>query len=98
MTAPIICQMNYLEDRSSGWPLLVRLYNEPKLILADEPTGALDTKTSAAIMELFGQLHREGATIVLVTHESEIAEYASRTILVRDGYIVSDDHLGRVQE
>ena len=74
------------------------IVNEPKLILADEPTGALDTKTSAAIMELFGQLHREGATIVLVTHESEIAEYASRTILVRDGYIVSDDHLGRAQE
>lgn len=74
------------------------IVNEPKLILADEPTGALDTKTSAAIMELFGQLHREGATIVLVTHESEIAEYASRTILVRDGYIVSDDHLGRGQE
>ncbi len=74
------------------------IVNEPKLILADEPTGALDTKTSAAIMELFGQLHREGTTIVLVTHESEIAEYASRTILVRDGYIVSDDHLGRARE
>jgi putative ABC transport system ATP-binding protein len=74
------------------------IVNEPKLILADEPTGALDTKTSAAIMELFSQLHHEGATIILVTHEPEIAEYAERTILVRDGFIVSDDHVRRTSE
>lgn len=68
------------------------IVNEPKLILADEPTGALDTKTSTTIMELFGQLNEEGATVITVTHEPEVAEYAQRTILVRDGIIVSSAH------
>ncbi|MEX3712359.1 ABC transporter ATP-binding protein [Cytobacillus horneckiae] len=68
------------------------IVNEPKLILADEPTGALDTKTSTTIMELFGQLNEEGATVITVTHEPEVAEYAQRTILVRDGIIVSTAH------
>ncbi|WP_436374644.1 ABC transporter ATP-binding protein [Cytobacillus sp. BC1816] len=65
------------------------IVNEPKIILADEPTGALDTKTSASIMELFSELNHEGATIVMVTHEPEVAEYAHHTIMVRDGLIVS---------
>ena len=97
-------RMNHLPNELSGGQkqrvaIARSIVNEPKLILADEPTGALDTKTSAAIMELFGQLHHEGATIVLVTHEPEIAEYAERTILVRDGVIVSDDHhVRRAQE
>ena len=67
------------------------IVNKPKLILADEPTGALDTKTSISIMEEFTRLNEEGTTVVIVTHESEIAEYAKRTIMVRDGVIVSND-------
>jgi len=65
------------------------IVNNPKLILADEPTGALDTKTSQSIMEQFLKLNEEGTTIVLVTHELEVAEYAKRTIIVRDGEIVA---------
>ncbi|QII48773.1 ABC transporter ATP-binding protein [Bacillus paralicheniformis] len=67
------------------------IVNEPKLILADEPTGALDTKTSRDIMEQFTELNEEGTTVVLVTHEPEIADYTSRIILVRDGVIVSPE-------
>lgn len=66
------------------------IVNQPKLILADEPTGALDSKTSTAIMEQFTELNKEGTTVVIVTHESEIAEYAQRIIYVRDGEVVSD--------
>ncbi|MED3623159.1 ABC transporter ATP-binding protein [Neobacillus thermocopriae] len=65
------------------------IVNKPKLVLADEPTGALDTKTSKSIMEQFRELNEEGVTIVVVTHEPEIAEYADRTIMVRDGMIQS---------
>lgn len=76
------------------------IVNEPKIILADEPTGALDTKTSASIMELFSELNHEGATIVMVTHEPEIAEYAHHTIMVRDGLIVNAEPFrrGRLHE
>ncbi|MFF2446119.1 ABC transporter ATP-binding protein [Neobacillus sp. NPDC058068] len=63
------------------------IVNKPKLILADEPTGALDTKTSMDIMEQFRELNGEGVTIIVVTHESEVAEYANRTIMVRDGLL-----------
>ncbi|MGJ7910388.1 ABC transporter ATP-binding protein [Neobacillus sp. LXY-1] len=63
------------------------IVNQPKLILADEPTGALDTKTSISIMEQFSQLNKEGVTVVVVTHEPEVATYAHRTIMVRDGLI-----------
>jgi putative ABC transport system ATP-binding protein len=66
------------------------LVNDPKLILADEPTGALDTATSIEVMALLQSLNREGITIVLVTHEHDIAEYASRTITFRDGRVVTD--------
>ena len=67
------------------------LVNHPSLLLADEPTGNLDTKTSREIMELFQNLNmREGITIVLVTHEPDIAEYAKRRIVFRDGLIISD--------
>lgn len=65
--------------------------NEPKIILADEPTGALDSKTSDQIMELFSMLHQEGTTIILVTHEDEVADYANRTIFIRDG-VVTDEN------
>lgn len=66
------------------------LINDPKLILADEPTGNLDTKTSHIVMDTFRRLNAEGRTIVLITHEPEIAEFANRVISVRDGLIESD--------
>jgi putative ABC transport system ATP-binding protein len=66
------------------------LINNPKILLADEPTGALDTKTSDEIMSLFANLNKEGITIVLVTHEPDIAEHARRKIVFRDGRIVDD--------
>ena len=66
------------------------LVNDPKILLADEPTGALDTHTSEDIMAIFDRLNREGITIILVTHEQEIADHAKRQILFRDGRIVED--------
>jgi len=66
------------------------LVNDPSMILADEPTGALDTATAEDIMGLFADLNREGVTIVLVTHEEEIAAHARRTIRFRDGRIIED--------
>lgn len=66
------------------------LSNNPAIILADEPTGALDTKTGMQIMELLTQLNREGKTIIMVTHEPEIADYARRKIVIRDGEITQD--------
>ncbi|MBF0777362.1 ABC transporter ATP-binding protein [Streptococcus cuniculi] len=66
------------------------LVNSPSIILADEPTGALDTKTGDQIMELLTELNREGKTIIMVTHEPEIAAYATRRIVLRDGVITED--------
>jgi putative ABC transport system ATP-binding protein len=70
------------------------LVNRPSLILADEPTGALDSRTSVEIMAILQRLNREGSTIVLVTHEPEVAEFCGRIVTFRDGHVVSD----RVQE
>lgn len=67
------------------------LVNHPSILLADEPTGALDTKTSYEIMELFERLHEEGNTIILVTHEHDIAARAHRIITIRDGRIENDE-------
>jgi len=67
------------------------LVNHPSILLADEPTGALDTKTSHEIMALFEKLHEEGNTIILVTHEPDIAERAHRVITIRDGVIEKDE-------
>lgn len=66
------------------------LINNPSIILADEPTGNLDTKTSYEIMELFENLHAKGNTIIMVTHEEDIAKYAHRIVRLRDGLIESD--------
>jgi len=66
------------------------LVNNPSILLADEPTGNLDSKTGAEIMALFAKLHESGNTIVLVTHEADIAAFAHRTISVRDGQVEKD--------
>jgi putative ABC transport system ATP-binding protein len=66
------------------------LVNNPVIILGDEPTGNLDTRTSEEIMALFQELHNEGKTVVLVTHEEDIGQHAERVIRFRDGHIVSD--------
>ena len=69
------------------------LVNSPSLILADEPTGNLDTATGKDIMNLFDDLHKRGNTIILVTHEAEVADFADRIIHVRDGMVERDEVL-----
>jgi putative ABC transport system ATP-binding protein len=69
------------------------LINDPSIILADEPTGALDTQSTTEIMELFTELNDQGCTIIVITHEDEVAEYCSRRVWLRDGNIVSDDQV-----
>ena len=69
------------------------LVNRPSFILADEPTGALDSKTGKSIMELFVKLHSEGKTIIIVTHDKNIASYADRLITILDGTILKDEVL-----
>jgi len=71
------------------------LVNDPSILLADEPTGNLDSATSEDIMALFDQLHRGGNTVILVTHETDIAAHASRRVTLRDGKVVSDVRNGR---
>ena len=91
-----------LEDRSHHKPnelsggqcqrvaIARALVNNPSIILADEPTGNLDSKTSVEIMEIFSKIHSGGNTVVLVTHEEDIANYAKRVVRLRDGLIESD--------
>lgn len=69
------------------------LVNKPSMILADEPTGNLDTKTSVEIMQLFDEIHANGNTVVLVTHEEDIAAHAHRIIRLRDGVVESDERI-----
>src|ERR1700735_5710060 len=73
------------------------LVNNPSIILADEPTGNLDSKTGTEIMALFDQLHAKGNTIVLVTHEADIAQFAHRVVHIRDGQIFSDEPSARAR-
>ncbi len=67
------------------------IVNRPKLIIADEPTGALDSKTSKEIMDIFEKLNQDGTTIIMVTHDSEVAEHAMRTVYIRDGRLYNDE-------
>jgi len=67
------------------------LVNDPLIILADEPTGNLDTKTGSEIMDIFDKLHQQGHTVIMVTHEAEVAEHARRVIHLRDGLIEKDE-------
>jgi len=98
-----------LADRSHHWPnqlsggeqqrvVIARaMVNDPALILADEPTGALDSSTSDEIMSLFEDLHRDGRTIVVVTHAAEVADRAQRRITLHDGRIIEDDAASKAQ-
>ena len=93
-----------LEDRMSHKPnelsggqrqrvaIARSLINEPKVLLADEPTGNLDSTTSDAIMDLLKELNRDGQTIILVTHEPDIARITKRQIVMRDGRILQDQY------
>ena len=74
------------------------LVNDPSIVMADEPTGNLDSRSSVDIMHLFENLHRQGKTIILVTHEPDIAEFAERVVTVRDGLIISDERKGRKRD
>ena len=67
------------------------MVNEPSILLADEPTGNLDSRSGKEIIEIFQTLNNEGATIVIVTHEPEIAAYTKRIVTFRDGEIISDE-------
>ena len=73
------------------------LVNQPSILLADEPTGNLDSATSEDIMRLFDELHQAGNTVVLVTHEPDIAEHAWRKVLLRDGKVLADQKTARAQ-
>lgn len=96
-------QLVGLEDRSDFKPMELSggqkqrvaiaraLVTNPSFVLGDEPTGALDTKTSSQIMDLFKEFHQVGKTIILITHEPEIAALCQRTITLRDGQIISDE-------
>lgn len=96
-------QLVGLEDRSDFKPMELSggqkqrvaiaraLVTNPSFVLGDEPTGALDTKTSSQIMDLFKEFHQAGKTIILITHEPEIAALCQRTITLRDGQIISDE-------
>ncbi|MBN2316238.1 MAG: ATP-binding cassette domain-containing protein, partial [Sedimentisphaerales bacterium] len=70
------------------------LSNHPSILLADEPTGNLDSKTSEDVLKLFDQLHREGQTIILVTHEDLVGRHAERILQMRDGQIIFDEKTG----
>jgi putative ABC transport system ATP-binding protein len=74
------------------------LANDPILLLADEPTGMLDSATAAEVMSIFQDLNRQGITIVLVTHEPEVARFARRAVLFRDGRVVDDRPVGEASE
>ena len=94
-----------LEDRMSHMPqqlsggeqqrvaIARAIVNKPAIILADEPTGNLDTHTSTDILSILSELNQQGITIILVTHEYNLAEYARRVIKLRDGYVISDDNI-----
>ena len=73
------------------------MITDPEIIFADEPTGALDTKSGEQVMEIFRELNSEGVTIVMITHEREIAEHARRIMTIRDGEIYNDSNGGGVK-
>jgi putative ABC transport system ATP-binding protein len=96
-------RMDHLPNQLSGGQqqrvsIARALVNDPVLLLADEPTGALDSATTQQVMELFVDLHRQGMTIVVVTHDPNIARFAERVVTFKDGLIVSDERNARQAE
>lgn len=96
-------RMDHLPNQLSGGQrqrvaIARALVTEPSILLADEPTGNLDSRTSVEIMQLFDDLHREGQTLIVVTHEDEIAEHCHRVIEMKDGIIHKDDLSARAME
>jgi putative ABC transport system ATP-binding protein len=92
-------RMDHLPNQLSGGQqqrvsIARALVNRPVLLLADEPTGALDSATTQQVMELFVSLHEQGMTVVIVTHDPNIARYAERVVTFKDGLIVSDERKG----
>ncbi|MDL2221548.1 ABC transporter ATP-binding protein [Parabacteroides sp. OttesenSCG-928-N08] len=95
-------RLNHKSNQMSGGQMqrvaIARaLVNDPAVILADEATGNLDTRTSYEILVLFQRLHAEGSTVIFVTHNPEIANYSSRNILLKDGRVVSDTYNNNIQ-
>jgi putative ABC transport system ATP-binding protein len=98
----LTARMNHKPNELSGGQrqrvaIARALVNDPSIVLADEPTGNLDSKTGEEIMGLFANLHRQGNTIILVTHEMDIAQHAHRVIYIRDGKIASDEKIVKKQ-
>ena len=89
-TASKIGPTSFPVDNSSGSPLPVPLSTAPLLLLADEPTGALDTHTTDEVLQIFEELHSTGITVVMVTHEPDVARTSQRIIWFRDGEVVND--------
>ncbi len=89
-------RMDHLPNQLSGGQqqrvsIARAIVNQPALLLADEPTGALDSATTGQVMELFSELHQQGMTVVVVTHDANIAKYAERVVRFKDGVVLSDE-------
>ena len=95
-TASGIIRRNYPAVSSSAWPWRARLGGKPSILLADEPTGNLDSRNGEAVMELLQNLHREGATICMVTHDPRFAKHAQREVHLFDGKVVAEEELKKL--
>jgi putative ABC transport system ATP-binding protein len=96
-------RLNHLPNELSGGErqrvaIARALANDPEIILADEPTGNLDSRTGAEILEMFSQLNKEGKTIIFITHDNELAKRAERVVRIKDGEIESDTKIGKLKK
>lgn len=83
----ILSRTSCPEDRCQRVAIARAIVNNPKLLLADEPTGALDSKSGAQVMELFQRLNEEGVSVLMITHDAEIASHAKRVVTIKDGIL-----------